>query len=178
MSTSPSSTSTSSPKYLPNRQPRGEHKLLPLCFWAAQTTAAAIGLHLRPLSSQCLITPTAAARTIQQCFKSYKRRLVIGTCLQQQQQFAATTIQRYCRGFTVHQRILCLRLQSIWCQLNQQSASRIIQRSFLRYLLWKQLRPDCLKLRDLAQAYEQMQPLPYAKHKQLSGVLLTTLNFG
>jgi len=70
-------------------------------FWAAQTAAAAIDLNLCPSPCQSLITPVAAARTIQQYYRQYTCRCGIS---------AARTIQDLIRtqqkAFTAEESVL------------------------------------------------------------------------
>ena len=86
--TSPSTTPSSPLQYLPGKAPRGAPKILPHSFWAAQTIAAAIQFNLTRNPPTRLITPTAAARTIQLCYLQYACRC---------HHSAACTIQAFVR---------------------------------------------------------------------------------
>ena len=62
-----------------------------------------------------------------------------------------TTQRLLLAKYTIH--VASIRRQQAEAQLQtRQSASRIIQQSFVRYLLWKQIQPDCLEIKALARA--------------------------
>eukprot|EP00578_Thalassiosira_sp_NH16_P023481 CAMPEP_0181099578 /NCGR_PEP_ID=MMETSP1071-20121207/12733_1 /TAXON_ID=35127 /ORGANISM="Thalassiosira sp., Strain NH16" /LENGTH=878 /DNA_ID=CAMNT_0023182247 /DNA_START=1249 /DNA_END=3885 /DNA_ORIENTATION=- len=100
-------TSPHPPKYLTTAKLGGSHTtILPLCVWAAQTTAAALEFSLcsHPVADLRHTSPESAARAIQRAYRTSTQRRLAHTTLTHKHSTAGA-IQRHFRGFLLRKKV-------------------------------------------------------------------------